>query len=44
MLASWWSAEWTPMYTPTAEQAEVDRAAAYEAGVPHGKKGNSRPN
>ena len=28
--------EWTPMYNPTAEQAEVDRKVAYEAGVPHG--------
>ena len=24
------------MYNPTAEQAEKDRQAAYEAGVPHG--------
>jgi hypothetical protein len=24
------------MYHPTAEQAEADRRAAYEAGVPHG--------
>ena len=24
------------MYHPTAEQAELDRKAAYEAGVPHG--------
>ena len=29
-------AEWKPMYNPTAEQAEKDRQAAYEAGVPHG--------
>lgn len=25
------------MYQPTAEQAEQDRRAAYEAGVPHGQ-------
>ena len=25
------------MYQPSAEQAEKDRLAAYEAGVPHGK-------
>ncbi len=25
------------MYQPTTEQAEKDRLAAYEAGVPHGK-------
>lgn len=24
------------MYAPSKEQAEEDRAAAYEAGVPHG--------
>ncbi len=24
------------MYHPTPEQAEADRKAAYEAGVPHG--------
>lgn len=24
------------MYNPTAEQAEKDRKAAYESGVPHG--------
>lgn len=24
------------MYHPTSEQAEADRSAAYEAGVPHG--------
>ena len=24
------------MYHPTAEQAEADRRAAYESGVPHG--------
>lgn len=28
--------EWKPMYHPTPEQAEADRAAAYAAGVPHG--------
>lgn len=28
--------EWQPMYQPSREQAEADRAAAYEAGVPHG--------
>ncbi|KAL6775802.1 hypothetical protein ACKKBG_A18550 [Auxenochlorella protothecoides x Auxenochlorella symbiontica] len=28
--------EWKPMYNPTAEQAEKDRKAAYESGVPHG--------
>lgn len=31
-----WNPEWKPMYNPTAEQAEKDRAAAYESGVPHG--------
>lgn len=30
-------AEWTPMYTPTAAEVTADRAAAYEAGVPHGE-------
>jgi hypothetical protein len=30
-------AEWLPMYAPTKEQAEQDRRAAYEAGVPHGR-------
>jgi hypothetical protein len=25
------------MYQPNREQAEADRAAAYEAGVPHGE-------
>lgn len=25
------------MYQPSAEQAEQDRQAAYEAGVPHGQ-------
>lgn len=29
-------AEWKPMYNPTAEQAEKDRAAAYASGIPHG--------
>ena len=29
-------AEWKPMYHPTPEQAEADRRAAYESGVPHG--------
>lgn len=24
------------MYQPTAEQAEIDRKKAYEAGMPHG--------
>ncbi|KDD76234.1 hypothetical protein H632_c305p0 [Helicosporidium sp. ATCC 50920] len=28
--------EWKPMYNPTAEQAEKDRAAAYASGIPHG--------
>ncbi|KAG2497485.1 hypothetical protein HYH03_004638 [Edaphochlamys debaryana] len=28
--------EWEPMYAPSREQAEADRARAYEAGVPHG--------
>eukprot|EP00955_Chlamydomonas_euryale_P054468 355827-Chlamydomonas_euryale.AAC.11 len=28
--------EWTAMYEPSKEQAEADRAAAYEKGVPHG--------
>ncbi|KAG2426193.1 hypothetical protein HXX76_013174 [Chlamydomonas incerta] len=28
--------EWEPMYAPSKEQAEADRAAAYAAGVPHG--------
>jgi hypothetical protein len=28
--------EWKPMYQPTPEQAEADRRAAYESGVPHG--------
>eukprot|EP00879_Flechtneria_rotunda_P010795 GHRR01011280.1.p1 GENE.GHRR01011280.1~~GHRR01011280.1.p1 ORF type:complete len:213 (+),score=48.92 GHRR01011280.1:992-1630(+) len=28
--------EWQPMYAPSREQAEADRAAAYAAGVPHG--------
>ena len=31
------AAEWKPMYQPSAEQAEKDRQAAYEAGVPHGQ-------
>lgn len=30
------NAEWKPMYQPTPEQAEADRRAAYESGVPHG--------
>ena len=30
-------AEWKPMYQPTPEQAEKDRRAAYESGVPHGQ-------
>jgi hypothetical protein len=30
------TAEWKPMYHPTPEQAEADRRAAYESGVPHG--------
>lgn len=30
-------AEWQPMYQPSREQAEADRAAAYEAQVPHGE-------
>lgn len=30
------TAEWKPMYHPTAEQAEADRKKAYELGVPHG--------
>lgn len=25
------------MYQPSAEQAEEDRVAAYEAGIPHGE-------
>jgi hypothetical protein len=25
------------MYAPSKDQAEVDRAAAYESGVPHGE-------
>lgn len=29
-------AEWTGMYNPTAEEAERDRRAACESGVPHG--------
>ncbi|KAA6421379.1 MAG: hypothetical protein FRX49_08656 [Trebouxia sp. A1-2] len=28
--------DWKPMYQPTTEQADKDRLAAYEAGVPHG--------
>eukprot|EP00877_Chromochloris_zofingiensis_P002825 jgi/Chrzof1/12543/UNPLg00494.t1 len=28
--------EWMPMYAPTKEQAVADRAAAYEAKIPHG--------
>ncbi|KXZ47771.1 hypothetical protein GPECTOR_33g653 [Gonium pectorale] len=28
--------EWQPMYAPSREQAEADRAKAYEEGVPHG--------
>eukprot|EP00775_Hariotina_reticulata_P008823 gene8823-9002_t len=28
--------EWQPLYAPTRDQAETDRAAAYAAGVPHG--------
>ncbi|KAL0023269.1 hypothetical protein WJX77_001673 [Trebouxia sp. C0004] len=28
--------DWKAMYQPTAEQADKDRLAAYEAGVPHG--------
>ncbi|GBF99372.1 hypothetical protein Rsub_12176 [Raphidocelis subcapitata] len=28
--------EWQPMYAPTKEQAEEDRRAAYQRGVPHG--------
>lgn len=31
------------MYQPTAEQAEKDRLAAYEAGVPHGKNHKTQP-
>ena len=30
-------ADWKAMYQPSAEQAEKDRMAAYEAGVPHGE-------
>ena len=30
------TAEWKPMYHPTAEQADVDRVTAYNSGVPHG--------
>ncbi len=30
-------ADWKAMYQPSAEQAERDRLAAYEAGVPHGE-------
>jgi hypothetical protein len=29
-------AEWTGMYNPTAQQAEHDRRAAFQSGVPHG--------
>ena len=29
-------AVWEPMYNPTPEQAEKDRAKAYETGIPHG--------
>lgn len=32
------AAEWQPMYAPSREQAEADRAAAYAAGVPHGER------
>ncbi|KAF8060592.1 ubiquitin [Scenedesmus sp. PABB004] len=28
--------EWQPMYQPSRDQAQADRAAAYAAGVPHG--------
>lgn len=30
-------ADWKAMYQPSPEQAEKDRMAAYEAGVPHGE-------
>ena len=30
-------ADWKTMYQPSAEQAEIDRQAAYEAGIPHGE-------
>jgi len=35
-------AEWEPQYAPTAEQAALDRLAAYEAGVPHGARRRPR--
>eukprot|EP00210_Caulerpa_lentillifera_P005819 g5565.t1 len=28
--------EWEPMYNPSADQAEKDREAAFEKGIPHG--------
>ncbi|KAL3139523.1 hypothetical protein ABBQ38_003846 [Trebouxia sp. C0009 RCD-2024] len=28
--------DWKAMYQPSPEQAEKDRLAAYEAGIPHG--------
>lgn len=31
------SADWKPLYNPSAEQAEIDRQCAYESGIPHGK-------
>ena len=37
--ASWRAlTQWEPQYAPTAEQAALDRLAAYEAGVPHGAR------
>jgi len=35
-------AEWEPQYAPTAEQAALDRLAAYEAGIPHGARRRPR--
>ena len=35
-------AEWEPQYAPTAEQAALDRLAAYAAGVPHGARRRPR--
>lgn len=31
------AAEWQEMYQPSKEQAEADRAQAYERNMPHGE-------
>jgi hypothetical protein len=33
--------EWKPLYNPSKEQAELDRAAAYASGIPHGEPADS---